>query len=54
MASHIPAFTRYETAVMSSHNKLIAFPGSWVRPHAYWMRHARPSAFSRAMGSLTD
>jgi poly(3-hydroxybutyrate) depolymerase len=35
---------------MLSRNQLIAFPGSWVRPQAYWMRHARPSAFSRAIG----
>jgi hypothetical protein len=35
---------------MLTRNKLIAFPGSWVRLQAYWTRHARPSAFSRAIG----
>jgi hypothetical protein len=50
MANHIAAFARCEAAVMLSRNKLIAFLGCWVRLQAYWTRHARPSAFSRAIG----
>jgi hypothetical protein len=39
---------------MSSRNRLIDFPDSWVRPQGYWMRHTRPSAFSVVTSSFNN